>query len=116
MSEGDARATVPGSIGRLDSLLQHRARLGACVLLSTADQLSFSRLKDLLDETDGNLGAQMRKLEDAGYVAMVKAHSGRRPVTWYSLSPTGRAALGRHLDAMASIVAAAHGRDPPGGA
>jgi hypothetical protein len=51
----------------LDDVLQHRARIGAAVLLARHDHLLFSRLKALLQETDGNLGAQMRKLEDAGY-------------------------------------------------
>ena len=62
--------------GELNDLLQHRARLGAAVLLARHEQLSFSRLKALLDETDGNLGAQMRKLEDAGYVKIEKTWSG----------------------------------------
>ena len=56
------------------------------VLLSTADALSFSRLKTLLNETDGNLGAQLRKLEDAGYVNVKKEFENRKPVSWYSLS------------------------------
>ena len=37
----------------LDPLLQHRSRVVAAVLLSRHDTLSFSRLKQLLDETDG---------------------------------------------------------------
>ena len=65
-SEGQTRP--PNGLDRLDALLQHRSRLGAMVLLSGADAISFSRLRALLDETDGNLGAQLRKLEDAGYV------------------------------------------------
>ena len=44
----------------LDDVLQHRARIGAAVLLARHEQLSFSRLKALLQETDGNLGGQMR--------------------------------------------------------
>ena len=56
----------------LDDLLQHRARVGAAVLLARHDRLSFSRLKELLNETDGNLGANMRRLEDAGYVIVRK--------------------------------------------
>ena len=34
----------------------------------------------LIGETDGNMGAQIRKLEDVGYIGMRKAFQGRRPV------------------------------------
>lgn len=99
--------TSPAGLDQLDALLQHRSRLGACVLLSGADALSFSRLKALLDETDGNLGAQLRKLEDAGYVAVKKEFVERKPVTWYSLTSLGKRSLKSHLNAMDALVRAA---------
>ena len=87
-----------------DDLLQHRARIGAAVLLARHDQLSFSRLKVLLQETDGNLGAQMRKLEDAGYVAARKEFQNRRPVTWYGLTAKGKRALSQHLANLGQLI------------
>lgn len=88
----------------LDDLLQHRARIGAAVLLARHDQLSFSRLKVLLQETDGNLGAQMRKLEDAGYVTMRKEFQNRRPVTWYGLTAKGKRALSHHIANLERLI------------
>ena len=88
-------------------VLQHRSRLGACVLLSTTDALTFSRLKTLLGETDGNLGAQLRKLEEEKYLAVRKEFQDRKPVSWYSLTPAGRAALKRHLQGMESLIKSA---------
>jgi DNA-binding MarR family transcriptional regulator len=88
----------------LDDLLQHRARIGATVLLARHDRLSFSRLKELLKETDGNLGAQMRKLEDAGYVSVRKEFQDRRPVTWYGLTPKGKKALSQHLAGLGRLI------------
>lgn len=102
-----AASGLPRGLEDLDALLQHRSRLGACVLLSGADALSFSRLKMLLDETDGNLGAQLRKLEEAGYVAVKKEFVDRKPVTWYSLTATGKRSLKSHLGAMDALVKAA---------
>jgi len=96
-----------GDLRRLDPLLQHRSRLGAMVLLCGADAMSFVRLRELLDETDGNLGAQLRKLEDAGYVGVKKMFDNRKPVTWYAISRSGQAALKSHLAAMESLVKAA---------
>ena len=106
-SEAQIEQTAGGLAG-LDALLQHRSRLGAMVLLSTADALSFSRLRELLGETDGNLGAQLRKLEDAGYIGVRKEFIDRKPVSWYAISRGGQAALKNHLAAMELLIKAAN--------
>ena len=102
----DLHADISAVLEALDDLLEHRSRLAACVLLSRADQLSFSRLKQLLHETDGNLGAQLRKLEDAGYVSVRKAFDQRRPVSWYRLTPKGEKALIAHVEALGRLIGA----------
>jgi DNA-binding MarR family transcriptional regulator len=103
-----AEQTAAKGLDRLDPLLQHRSRLGTMVLLSDVDAMSFSRLRDLLKETDGNLGAQLRKLEEAGYVGVRKEFNNRKPVSWYSLLPAGRSALRNHLKALDSLISAAN--------
>ena len=95
---------APPALDQLDPLLQHRSRLGAMVLLSGVDAINFSRLKTLLQETDGNLGAQLRKLEEAGYVSVKKEFADRKPVSWYAIHPKGKAALNAHLAAMGSLL------------
>jgi len=85
-------------------ILGHRCRLGACALLARSDELSFSRLKELLGESDGNLGAHLRKLEDEGYVTIRKEYMNRRPITWYRLTEKGRRSLEVHLAAMHGLL------------
>jgi DNA-binding MarR family transcriptional regulator len=106
-SETQLQAATSG-LDRLDPLLQHRARLGALILLSGVDAMNFVRLRTLLGETDGNLGAQLRKLEEAGYVGVKKEFNDRKPVTWYAISKTGQAALKNHLAAMESLIKASN--------
>ena len=62
----------------------------------------------MLGETDGNLGAQLRKLEEAGYVEVTKAFADRKPVSWYALTDAGRRALKAHLAAMEALVRSAN--------
>ena len=100
-------AQPPPGLAQLDPLLHHRSRLGALVLLSRSDALTFSRLKLLLEETDGNLGAQLRKLEDAQYLSVRKEFVDRKPTSWYSISPAGQRALKRHLKAIESLLKSA---------
>ncbi len=88
----------------MDRLLEHRSRLGACLLLVQAKAMNFTRLRELLEETDGNLGAHLRKLEEAGYVAVRKEFANRKPVSWYCITKTGSKALRAHLGALESLV------------
>src|SRR3546814_12993503 len=89
-----------------DPVLEHRVRLAVGVLLAGHGEISFARLKQQLSLTDGNLGAQLRRLEDDGYIALRHAFVERKPVTWYRLTATGRRAPDRHLAALQGMVAA----------
>ena len=93
----------------LDPALEHRTRLAIAVLLARHGEISFSRFKEQLDLTDGNLGAQLRKLEDAEYLRLRRDFVERRPVTWYSLTASGRKALDRHMRALQAVIAVAGG-------
>ena len=98
------RYVTPPGLDDLDPLLQHRSRLGTMVLLSNADAMNFTRLRELLKETDGNLGAQLRKLEEAGYITVKKQFADRKPVSWYALTAAGRKALKQHLNALRDVL------------
>ena len=91
-------------LGSLQGLLEHRVRLAICVLLSEHDAMSFSRLKQVLGETDGSLGTHLRKLEDSEYLAVEKSFRDRRPVTWYELTEAGRSNLKRHVANLARLI------------
>ena len=98
---------MKNELDALDRVLEHRVRLAVCVLLTRYDRLSFSRLKALTDETDGNLGANLKKLEEAGLVAVTKEFVDRKPVSWYGITAKGRKILKAHLDVLGRIIAQA---------
>ena len=100
----DAHESVSNGARAMDRLLEHRSRLGICVLLLRADAMSFSRLKTLLDETDGNLGAHLKKLEEAGYIRVRKEFADRKPVSWYGLTTKGETATRAHLEALEELL------------
>lgn len=93
------------TLNDLDKLFEHRVRLAICSLLAQTDSINFARFKTLLEQTDGSLGAQLRKLEDAGYIAVEKSFDARKPVSWYSLTKAGRTALTTHLQAISALTA-----------
>lgn len=91
-------------IERIDEVIHGRLRLGVMAYLATADSADFNELKARLQATDGNLSAHLRKLEDAGYVAIEKTFVGKKPLTRVLITDPGRAAFVAYLDAMASLV------------
>jgi DNA-binding MarR family transcriptional regulator len=54
--------------------------------------------------TAGNLSTHLRKLEDAGYVDVVKSHQGRTPATYLALSRSGRRAFEDYLEALRALL------------
>lgn len=110
--EPDPALAVANGALALDALLQHRTRLGICVLLSRVESMAFTRLRDLLDETDGNLGAHLRKLEDAGYIRVRKEFVDRKPISWYMLTDAGQRALRSHLDGLEALLSLAQAPEP----
>ena len=92
-------------IGQIDDVIHGRVRLGIMAYLAGADSANFNELKDRLQTTDGNLSVHLRKLEDAGFVAVTKSFQGRKPMTRASMTEAGRKAFVAYLDAMSGPVA-----------
>ncbi|MFI7587034.1 transcriptional regulator [Spongisporangium articulatum] len=91
----------------LDPVIHPAGRLKVTATLAAlprGDRLAFPRLQKLLDMTAGNLSTHLRKLEEAGYVAVDKTHEGRTPVTYLSLTPVGRRALEDYTAALRALL------------
>lgn len=83
---------------RLDPVIHPITRLSICGLLASgADWIDFAALRDTTGVSDSVLSKQSRVLEDAGYVEVRKGAVGRRPRTWFRLTPTGLEAFQAHV-------------------
>ena len=91
----------------IDDVIHGRIRLGIVAYLSAVDSALFSELRDKVGATDGNLSAHLRKLEDAGYVAVDKRFVNRKPQTRLALTAAGRKAWGAWLAQMEALRNAA---------
>ena len=95
------------ALGTLDPVIHAQARLRVTATLATlgpGDRLTFPRLQQLLDMTAGNLSTHLRKLEDAGYVEVTKAHEQRTPVTYAALTATGRRAFEDYRETLRRML------------
>jgi DNA-binding MarR family transcriptional regulator len=93
--------------GELDPVIHGAVRLRVMVTLAALrddDNLSFTRLQELIGLTPGNLITHLRKLEDAGYVMTVKSGSGVTARTAVSLTREGRVALDRYSTTLRRLL------------
>jgi len=72
--------------------------------LPPREYLEFMRLKVIADATEGNLGAHIATLEQAGYVEVVKDFEGKRPRTRIRMTTPGRKALDAYVAYLHDIL------------
>ncbi len=91
-------------IGRIDDVIHGRLRLGIMAYLADSEVADFNELKGALQATQGNLSIHLRKLEDAGYIAIEKSFLARKPLTRARITAAGRRAFADYLEAMGKLI------------
>lgn len=72
--------------------------------LEKGNEVDFTYLRNFLKVTDGNLGAHLRKLEEAGYITINKTFIERKPHTFISATDEGRMIFQEHVVALEAII------------
>ena len=93
----------------LNPVIHGKLRLALLSLLIGVDEAEFTWLRTKTGSTDGNLGAQLLKLEEAGYVAVEKKFVRRKPQTLYRLTEAGRQAFLEYVQALKQLLGGAIG-------
>ena len=78
--------------------------MAALATLAPGAALEFTRLKTLVEATNGNLGAHLETLEKAGYVAVEKRFVERKPQTRIVATAAGRRAFRAHVAYLRGIL------------
>lgn len=92
------------NIDELDDVIHGRIRLGVMAYLVGAESAGFKDIGEQLGATDGNLSIHLKKLEEAGYVAISKAFVDRKPRTEVAITKAGRNAFVSYLDTMSKLL------------
>lgn len=90
----------------LNPVIHGQLRLSLLSLLAGVEAAEFTWLRTRTGATDGNLGAQLLKLEQAGYVAAEKRFVQRKPQTLYRMTEAGRKALAKYVQALKQLLGA----------
>ena len=96
----------------LNEIIHQPVRLrimASLVTLKDDSEMDFSTLRDLLEVTDGNLGAHLRKLEESGYIEINKEFVDRKPRSFISATQQGRSVFQEHVTALEAILKSSEG-------
>lgn len=97
----------------LDEIIHQPIRLrlmAALVALKSGESAEFTLLRNLLGVTDGNLGAHLRRLEQAGYAELSKIFVDRKPRTYVAATAQGRKVFRNQVAALEEILKGAGGK------
>ncbi len=94
-------------VADLNELIHQPIRLRIMAMLVTLDsdtQVGFTSLKEMLNLTDGNLGAHLKKLEEAGYIRIEKTFINNKPYTYIAATERGKQTFAEHVAALEAIL------------
>jgi len=95
------------AIATADEVIHQSARLKIMASLNVIhgkDGIDFVELKQLVNLTDGNLGAHLATLEKASYIKIDKQFVGKKPRTRVTITREGRKAFEQHVRYLRDIL------------
>ena len=93
MSQQENNEKEMNAIDQLDRVIHEPARLKIMTHLYVVESGDFVYLMRTTGLTRGNLSSHMTKLEEVGYVEVIKEFVDRKPVTMLRLTDKGRTAF-----------------------
>jgi DNA-binding HxlR family transcriptional regulator len=81
----------------LDPVLNTPVRLAVVSALIKMKQADFNYLMEMTGTTQGNLSHQIRKLNESGYVEVIKTFKGNYPHTICKLTSKGKHAFEKYV-------------------
>lgn len=77
----------------LDPILHNQLRLAIMALLIANEEITFSYIVEQTNATRGNVSVQISKLEEAGYVTVIKQFVDKKPQTSLKITKAGISAM-----------------------
>jgi DNA-binding transcriptional ArsR family regulator len=81
----------------LDPVLNTPVRLAVVSTLMKIKQADFNHLMEITQTTQGNLSHQIKKLNEAGYIEVIKTFKGSYPHTICKLTTKGKNAFEKYV-------------------
>lgn len=88
----------------LDPLLHSQLRLAIVSLLMTSDEIDFNQIKDTTNATSGNISVQIKKLQDAGYIEVVKSFKNNYQNTSLKMTNKGIKSFEDYVESLKQYI------------
>ena len=96
----------PSNLKNINRLIHEPTRLMIITQLYVVESADFLFLQHQLQMTPGNLSSHLSKLEEAGYVEIVKEFIERKPHTALKLTKKGRSAFKEYQQNLKQVFSA----------
>ena len=101
MSENNS---LENPLADIDQIIHAPARLRILMMLYVVESLDYVFLKNQTRLSWGNLATHLGKLEDAGYIKIIKGYQGKKPQSQIQLTASGRKALQKYKNTLQQIL------------
>jgi predicted transcriptional regulator len=88
----------------LDPLLHSQLRLTIVSLLMTNDEVDFNHIKDTTKATSGNISVQIKKLQEAGYIEVLKSFKNNYQNTSLKITSVGIQAFENYVESLKQYI------------
>ncbi len=88
----------------IDQIIHAPARLRILLMLYVVESLDYVFLKNQTGLSWGNLATHLGKLEDAGYVTIIKGYQGKKPQSQIQFTASGRDAFRKYKNTLQQIL------------
>ncbi len=87
----------------MPEVFSNKLRLSVISALVTGEK-DFTELKKYTEATSGNLGAQLSKLEEWGYVSCKKEFVNKKPKSTYKLTEAGITNFREYVEMLENVL------------
>lgn len=88
----------------LDPILHSQLRLSIISILMTVEETNFSFIKDTTKAAAGNISIQINKLQEVGYINVVKSFKNNYPNTTISITNKGKEAFETYVNDLKKYI------------
>jgi len=88
----------------LDPILHSQLRLAIVSLLMTSEEVDFNLIKDTTNATSGNISVQIKKLQDIGYIEVIKSFKNNYQNTSLKMTDKGIKAFENYVEILKQYI------------
>jgi DNA-binding MarR family transcriptional regulator len=92
----------------LDPILHSQLRLAIVSMLMANEEVDFNYVKEITQATSGNISIQIKKLQDAGYIEVIKSFKNNYQNTTLKITDKGIKAFEQYIEDLKSYLNTNH--------